>query len=197
MDDTEFWSLIDQVDHADRVDPRFTHALSVRLARLPIPRIVAFHVLAMDKCDQLLNWELWEAAGIIHQGQSVSEDRFVDFRLWVIAQGERTFNDALDDPDLLAEHPALVRLAGKGCGSPDMESMLGVAEMAFDQVLAKLHPAYRERVEYPEELDRRPREIPYPAPPPKIGDAQRVRALYPQLVELFTPAVVAPPSLAR
>jgi hypothetical protein len=29
-----------------------------------------------------------------------------------VAQGSQTFDEALDDPDLLAEHPRIVKLAG-------------------------------------------------------------------------------------
>lgn len=191
MDETGFWLLIDEVDAADRAGGRIAPVLCARLARLPVAQIADFHTLLVDKCDQLLSWELWEAAEIIFR-TPVSEDSFHYFRPWIVAQGKETFDEVLDDPDLLAEHPKIVRLAGLAPGSwsnadyPHAEELIGVGEMAFDRVLAKLKPEYAALAEWPAAFDRRPRGIPYPAPPPKYGDGQRVRRLYPWLVELFS-----------
>ncbi|MEV4516472.1 DUF4240 domain-containing protein [Dactylosporangium sp. NPDC049525] len=190
MDEDGFWHLIDQVDDRDRAGAgRITSVLVPRLARLPVPQIADFHTLLVRQCDRLLSWELWEAAEIILR-MPVSEDSFYGFRPWIVAQGRQTFDEVLDDPDLLAEHPKIVRLAGlpgmwSNADFPEAEELIGVGELAFDRVLAKLAPRYAARVEWPAAFDRRPRGIPDAAPPPKFGDAQRLGKLYPWLVELF------------
>lgn len=38
--------------------------------------------------------------------------QIADFHTLLVAQGSQTFDEALDDPDLLAEHPRIVKLAG-------------------------------------------------------------------------------------
>ncbi len=189
LDEPAFWQLLADVDPAERGRDRLTRALVPRLARLPVPQIAAFHILAVQHCDRLLTWELWEATDIIFRAP-VSEDTFSTFRPWIVALGQQAFNDALDDPDLLAEHPAVIRLAGlprswSNADDPHADELLAVGELAFDLVLTKLHPRYAAQVERPPAFDHHPRGVPYPAPPPDFGDPGRVRKLYPWLVDLF------------
>src|SRR5262249_60057219 len=47
------------------------------------------------------SWDLWGAAFIINGG--CSDDGFEYFRGWLILQGRKTFDDALRDPETLAE----------------------------------------------------------------------------------------------
>jgi hypothetical protein len=192
MDEDGFWQLIEQVDDEDRAgNGRITSALAPRLARLPVPQLADFHTLLVQQCDRLLTWELWEAAEIILRSP-VSEDSFQDFRPWIVAQGRQTFEAALDDPDLLAEHPKVVRLAGLAPGTlsnadfPHAEELIGVAEAAFECVLAKLKPEYAALAERPDAFDLRPYGYPDAAPPSKVGEDQRRRKHYPSLVELFS-----------
>jgi hypothetical protein len=50
-------------------------------------------------------WELWGAAFVALGG--CSDDAFMDFRGWLIAQGKEVFEAALKDPDSLADYAPL------------------------------------------------------------------------------------------
>ncbi|MEV4133362.1 DUF4240 domain-containing protein [Dactylosporangium sp. NPDC049742] len=184
MDEDAFWRAVESAG-----DRRF-RALEARLARLPVGDIVRFHTMMVEKCDRLLTCELWEAAQII-TGAEVSEDNFYCFRPWVVALGREMFEWVLDDPDLLAEHPQVRRLAGmrgerwSDEDYPHAEELLGVGEAAFEVVLAKLHPRYAALVEFPDAFERRPRGIPDARWPAGFGEAGRLERLYPDLTELF------------
>jgi len=186
----EFWRCIDQIDDADRIDGRMATALSGELARLPIPRIVGFHLQLLEHSRQLLTWELWEAAEIIHGG-SCSEDTFCYFRLWVISRGESVFRTAVADPDGLAEEPRIARLAGKppsvwtNDDFPHMEDLLITAEMAYDRAVMKLRPGLAESLPFPTELHDRPRETPNSSMPRDLGGRERARRTCPRLSALF------------
>ena len=63
---------------------------------------------AKENCgqDQDLAYQygLWNAASIMCNG--CSDDGFIDFRGWLIAQGRDIYFGALKDPDSLADVPA-------------------------------------------------------------------------------------------
>jgi hypothetical protein len=191
MDDKEFWGYIDQIGEAERFDGRMAPALSMALARLPIPRIVDFHTLLLKKCQQLLSWELWEAAEIIHH-EPCSEESFCYFRLWAISRGESVFENTLANPDSLAEHSRIAALARKPVKDwtnddfPHMEDMLHVSEMAHNRVVSKLGSSLATRVQFPGKLQERPREIPTKAIPADFGDERRIRQRHPRLIALFS-----------
>jgi Protein of unknown function (DUF4240) len=46
-------------------------------------------------------WDLWGAAYVI--GGGCSDDGFIDFRSWLVAQGPKIYGDALKDPETLAK----------------------------------------------------------------------------------------------
>jgi hypothetical protein len=61
-----------------------------------------------DLVDEAYRWDLWGAADLINRG--CSDDGFQDFRGWLIAQGQDVYRNALEDPDSLADHPAVASL---------------------------------------------------------------------------------------
>ena len=48
-----------------------------------------------------LNWDLWGAGYLLNGG--MSDDTFIDFRGWLISQGQKVYAEALRNPDSLAE----------------------------------------------------------------------------------------------
>src|SRR4051794_31641519 len=66
-------------------------------------------------------WDLWGAAYIINGG--CSADSFEYFRLWLIAQGERGYREALADPETLVDRAE--------SDATDAESLLYAAGDAY------------------------------------------------------------------
>jgi hypothetical protein len=180
----EFWRILAAATAHGPDNDGLADAIEHELARLPIPRIARFQRTLMHLCDRALTWDLWRAADIVFHPLGASEDDFVYFRLWLIGQGRGTFSRAVLRPDSLAEIPAIQRFAAGDRGNdnyPWMEELMYAAEAAYDQVLEKLGPAAAERLERPDDLSLRPREIPGPAWP-------KQPAHYPRLATLFQTA---------
>ena len=75
--------------------------LDAELRRLPLEEVRSFHA-HFDECkDRAYSWELWAAAYII--GGGCSDDAFSDFRSTLISMGRQTFEQALADPQSLAD----------------------------------------------------------------------------------------------
>jgi len=63
--------------------------------------IIEFDNIYRELANEAYNWKLWAAAYIVNGG--CSDDCFMDFRGWLIGQGEEIYTKALADPDSLAE----------------------------------------------------------------------------------------------
>jgi len=104
MDDSRFWMLIDaaraQAGASEQARPP---ALRAALAALPAEEIQAFQ-RAYDRMIARANrWDLWGAAYLMNGG--CSDDGFRYFRDWLISEGKASYEQALADPDSLAELP--------------------------------------------------------------------------------------------
>lgn len=98
MTETEFWKLIEST----RADEPDAHAnrLSAQLAKREAQAILAFGKHWDGFHNAAYTWPLWGAAYLINGG--CSDDGFIDFRSWLILQGESTYREALASPDSLA-----------------------------------------------------------------------------------------------
>ena len=102
MDDDRFWGLIAEArEHAASVDARAAWLVG-SLTKLP-PRDVERWGHAFDRAmARAYRWDLWGIASLLHQGHE-DEERFADFRAWLVSLGRVRFDAALEDPDTLAE----------------------------------------------------------------------------------------------
>jgi hypothetical protein len=106
MNIEEFWQIIEKAGMEGRGDCGRTAAEVVRtLSRLDAEEIRSFRERLDDLLDESYRWDLWGAADLINWGSG--DDGFYYFRAWLIAQGRQVFENALCDPDSLAEHPAM------------------------------------------------------------------------------------------
>ncbi len=71
------------------------------LTQLPWPEIVRFANRFRQLLADAYRDDLWCAAAILRGG--CSDDAFLDFRAWLVAQGEAVYTAALADPDSLAD----------------------------------------------------------------------------------------------
>jgi|SRR5450756_1863089 len=98
----QFWNLVEKVHVASGGDmDKKCALLDAGLRRLPLDEVRSFHAHFYECQDRAYSWELWAAAYII--GGGCSDDAFSDFRSTLISMGRQTFEQALDDPQSLAD----------------------------------------------------------------------------------------------
>ena len=100
-----FWTLIDQAkEHCGQDLDAFTQWLVDRLVSMGPEQAQNFHNISNGYQHLAYKYGLWNAASIMCNG--CSDDGFIDFRGWLIAQGRDVYFAALKDPDSLADVPA-------------------------------------------------------------------------------------------
>lgn len=120
-----FWKLIEIAKKESRNDDeRQVKILIQNLSVLSVSEIIEFQRIFSTLHEQSRHNYLWEAAEII-QG-FCSDDGFEYFRAWLIAQGQTVFNNALEDPETLANFIDI--RARNDCS---LESMLYAADQAY------------------------------------------------------------------
>lgn len=123
MTTDEFWQLIGITAEDDNLEERLErieHQLAVRSAK----EIVSFERQLQDRMSESYTWELWGAAYLINGG--CSDDGFDYFRGWLILQGRTVFEQALANPDSLADYPGLEE-------DVECEEILYVAGVAHEE----------------------------------------------------------------
>lgn len=93
MEPDRFWALVDGV--------RTPSDLHDRLEELGRHDLVAFERRRDRLTDEAYDWGLWGAAYDVHGG--CSDDSFSDFRAYLVSRGRAVFEDALADPESLAD----------------------------------------------------------------------------------------------
>lgn len=159
-----FWDLIAEAKKACGQDTDGSiQWLQDRLTSLGPRQAQDFHDILHGYQDLADQYGLWSAASILCE-HSCSDDGFIDFRSWLIAQGKETYLTALADPDSLAEVESY-----DGCqfealtyvGSMALEAMTGRSAYdgtdpaAYKALLDELRAdiAYGEGIGYPYEWD--------------------------------------------
>ena len=98
-----FWDLIHEAKNACGQDMDAMLAyLKDRLVSMGPTQAQNFHDILHAYEDLADKFGLWDAAGVMKE-YGCSDDGFIDFRAWLIAQGRDTYLSALADPDSLAE----------------------------------------------------------------------------------------------
>lgn len=100
-----FWSLIAQAkEQCGQDQDAFAQWLEDRLTAMGPEQALHFDAIAHGYQDLAYKYGLWNAASILCGG--CTDDGFIDFRGWLIAQGREVYMAALKDPDSLADVPA-------------------------------------------------------------------------------------------
>ena len=104
MNQAEFWNLVNRAHESSNGDMdqkcSLIKANIESMSKEDATEIRHLFDLAMD---QAYSWELWAAAYIANGG--CGDDSFSDFRASLISRGEAEYNNALNDPDSLADVP--------------------------------------------------------------------------------------------
>ena len=104
MDDSRFWMLVDAARaHAGANEHARPPALRAALADLGAAEIQGFQRVYDRMLARANRWDLLGAAYLMNGG--CSDDGFRYFRDWLISEGKATYEQALADPDSLAELP--------------------------------------------------------------------------------------------
>jgi hypothetical protein len=98
----DFWNIVEKVHRTanGNMDKKCA-LLDAELRRLPLEEVRSFHA-HFDECeDRAYSWDLWAAAYII--GGGCGDDGFSDFRSTLISMGRGIFEQALANPESLAD----------------------------------------------------------------------------------------------
>jgi hypothetical protein len=98
----DFWNIVENVHRTAGGDmDKKCELLDAELRRLPLDEIRSFHAHFHQCHDRAYSWDLWAAAFII--GGGCGDDGFSDFRSTLISMGRDTFEQALANPEFLAD----------------------------------------------------------------------------------------------
>lgn len=124
-----FWDLIHEAKNACGQDMDAMLAyLKDWLVSMGPTQAQNFHDIIHAYEDLADKFGLWDAAGIMKE-YGCSDDGFIDFRAWLIAQGREVYFAALADPDSLAD----VVPYGDCC----FEQLSYVGDYAYEQLTGK------------------------------------------------------------
>lgn len=169
MDPDAFWGLIAGAKRECGQDMGASlQWLTERLTALGPQQAQDFHDILHGYKHLAYKYGLWTAATMMC-GNGCSDDGFMDFRAWLIAQGKEVYLAALADPDSLAD----VEPYG-GCqfesfsyvASKVLNTLTGrgayVALADFDTLVLELAKGiqYGEGIDYPYEWDELERHFP-------------------------------------
>ena len=124
-----FWKLIQSAKETCGQDmDAMMDFLKDRLVSMGPEQAQNFHDILHAYEDLADKFGLWDAAGVMKE-YGCSDDGFIDFRAWLIAQGRGVYLSALADPDSLAE----VIPYGDCC----FETLSYVGDYAYEQLTGK------------------------------------------------------------
>jgi Protein of unknown function (DUF4240) len=181
MNDNQFWALIETAQQESNGDQeaQLEHLRS-QLEKLEPNDLVEFQ-RTFDRLHQIsYRADLWGAAFLINGG--ASDDGFDYFRGWLISQGQKVFEAALENPDSLAE---VVEDGAEADFGFENEDMLNIAMRAWinktgldsDGFYSQLGATPKQNVEFGD----------FDAWSDGAGDADAAKcaAIYPKLWEQF------------
>ena len=102
MNRETFWKIMLETNKESGGEPSIQQELIEKKLNEKSPdEIIEFDNIYRELINKAYDWKLWAAAYIVNGG--CSDDCFMDFRGWLIAQGEEIYTKALADPDSLSE----------------------------------------------------------------------------------------------
>lgn len=101
MDGKQFWDIIASSCSDPRNVDHWDDALFHSLSRLTPEEILQFDRIFDELACSAYTVDLWGAAYLINGG--ASHDGFYYFRCWLIGRGKQAYENALADPDTLAD----------------------------------------------------------------------------------------------
>ena len=156
MTKDKFWSIIDRVrTKADMQDEESVKKLLyAELIQLPQDELLGFDCAWQSYRNKANFPKMVAAARIINDGSS--DDRFTDFRNWLIMQGHYAYRQAVIDPDSLAALSIPFRdTEWMGCGYVAWYAYAGQQLRIYfenEGIAAELHRKYPTLLKSPDDL---------------------------------------------
>ena len=168
MNSEIFWELIDQSRKDADGDLDTQHEIIVsKLSQYTVEEIFEFDRIFNKYYVDSYASDLWAAAYIINDG--CSDDGFDYFRAWLISKGKKVYEDALKNPDSLAD-----RISDEEYG--EFEEFLSIANDAYSVLTGR------------DDFYDRPELVTYPYPEIELTwheDSEELREMFPKLAEKF------------
>jgi hypothetical protein len=134
MNESSFWQLIETTRTLSQGVGRHQAELLIQnLEEMATNEIIEFDEIFRKLFYQAWDWRLWGAASLVKC--YCSEDSFKDFIAWLIGQGQKVFQSAIENPDSL--FVIIKDINGIDIGS---EELLYVAEYAYEHKTGDLIP---------------------------------------------------------
>ena len=128
MNRETFWNLIAQAkDKCGEDLEAMARWIKEQLLFMGAQQARDFHELVHAYRDHAMQFGVWSAANLMCGG--LSDDGFVDFCAWLVAQGKKTYLSALADPDSLAEVERY--------GECRFESLVYLGDAAYEKLTGK------------------------------------------------------------
>jgi len=126
MDLSAFWKIIGDARSRARDDDDFLDRIGSRLRSLKPEELIEFESHFERIHTESYSWDLWGAAYLMNGG--CSDDGFDYFRAWLMAQGQQTFEKAVEDPDTLA-----TLVDAEPGASHGFEEFMHLARMTYEE----------------------------------------------------------------
>ncbi|MCU7850366.1 MAG: DUF4240 domain-containing protein [Candidatus Thiodiazotropha sp. (ex Lucinoma kastoroae)] len=110
MNIDEFWKIIEKVKESDEPE----EIVCEELKKLTPNEIASYQEHFDSLHEKAYQWSLWGAAYVIEGG--CSDDGFMDFRYGLISKGKHIYENALNNPDSLADLGAFVEISNESFG---------------------------------------------------------------------------------
>lgn len=178
MDKELFWKLIEETKSSCGKNMEdMTNILRDKLVKYPIKDIKKFDSIFYEYHDAACKDGLCNVGQIMNRG-IMTDDGFIDFRSWLIAQGKEVYMQALKNPESLVEQ------ADQHInGWYDFETIAYAASYAISKKSKKSY-FHREKLSEGEKKDIRS-EIVYYEYADKDLSQFEVKKYYPKLVKHF------------
>lgn len=152
IDKDAFWDLIAQAKaQCGQDQDAFAKWLEGRLTEMGPEQALNFDAIIHGYRDLAYKYGLWSAASILCDG--CSDDGFIDFRDWLIAQGREVYMAALKDPDSLTD----VSVYGGCC----FESLSCVGSYAYQKLTGRDSNENFDREDYQALVEELKKDIVY------------------------------------
>ena len=178
MDKELFWNLIEETKSSCGKNMEdMTNILRDKLVKYPIKDIKKFDSIFYEYHDAAYKDGICNVGQIMNHG-IMTDDGFIDFRSWLIAQGKEVYMRALKNPETLVEQ------AGRNIdGWYEFETIAYAASYAIQKKSKKSY-LHREELSEDEKNDIRS-EIIYYEYADKDVSRFEVKKYYPKLVKQF------------
>jgi Protein of unknown function (DUF4240) len=126
-----FWKIIDfSLKKSKNGNSRQEQILIEELSSYSVDEIIDFEIIFRELIIEADDYKVMAAQKIIEGG--VSDDSYLYFRCWLIAQGEKIFNETIKNPEYLAN------CIDNNIFSTSFEELMYVATTAFRLKTGKL-----------------------------------------------------------